>query len=342
MIAGEGIAREVCLYFSAILLRGNRSRKMSADGLVAFDSPGYPHLADVGISVKYNYSAILPPREGGLKYHPFAKVPIGVLKVFPGIQFGLFEDIMTEKLSGIVLETFGAGNIPMGNGELLPIIKKAFAAGTVIAVCSQCPSGTVTLGAYETSSELKRAGAVSGGDMTTEAGMYAYIFHEFYASRMVYYLNLTLLIGYATLYPDAQFLIFFVIPVRAWILGLLYLLLNAIELFNLMVPEFLFPHCLFPLVGFGSYILYFGSDIKNLLPPGLRMRATRGYRRAAPKKTGTVPFRPAQPSYTHKCTVCGRTDVSNPELEFRYCSRCSGYHCYCQEHIDQHTHITES
>ena len=171
MIAGEGIAREVCLYFSAILLRGNRSRKMSADGLVAFDSPGYPHLADVGISVKYNYSAILPPREGGLRYHPFAKVPIGVLKVFPGIQFGLFEDIMTEKLSGIVLETFGAGNIPMGNGELLPIIKKAFAAGTVIAVCSQCPSGTVTLGAYETSSELKRAGAVSGGDMTTEAAV---------------------------------------------------------------------------------------------------------------------------------------------------------------------------
>ena len=178
------------------------------------------------------------------------------------------------------------------------------------------------------------------GDLTTEAGMYAYIFHEFYASRMVYYLNLTLLIGYATLYPDAQFLIFFVIPVRAWILGLLYLLLNAIELFNLMVPQFLFPHCLFPLVGFGSYLLYFGSDIKNLLPPGLRMRATRGYRRAAPKKTGTVPFRPAQPSYTHKCTVCGRTDVSNPELEFRYCSRCSGYHCYCQEHIDHHEHIT--
>ena len=178
LIAGEGVAREVCLYFSAILLRGNRSRKMSADGLVAFDSPGFPHLAEVGISVKYNYSAILPAREGGLRYHPFAKVPIGVLKVFPGIQFGLFEDIMTEKLSGIVLETFGAGNIPMGNGELLPIIKKAFAAGTVIAVCSQCPSGTVTLGAYETSSELKRAGAVSGADMTTEAAV-AKLYHLF-------------------------------------------------------------------------------------------------------------------------------------------------------------------
>lgn len=171
MIASEGVAREVCLYFSARLLRGNRSMKMSADGLVAFDSPGYPHLAEAGINVKYNYAAILGRREGKISYHPFAKVPIGVLKVFPGIQFGLFEDIMTEKLSGIVLETFGAGNIPMGNGALLPIIKKAFAAGTVITVCSQCPSGTVALGAYETSSQLKSAGAVSGRDMTTEAAV---------------------------------------------------------------------------------------------------------------------------------------------------------------------------
>ena len=171
MIASEGVACEVCLYFSARLLRGNRAMKMSADGLVAFDSPGYPHLAEVGITVKYNYSAILPKRKCGVSYHPYAKVPIGVLKVFPGIQFGLFEDIMTEKLSGIVLETFGAGNIPMGNGALLPIIKKAFSAGTVITVCSQCPSGTVTLGAYETSSQLKSAGAVSGKDMTTEAAV---------------------------------------------------------------------------------------------------------------------------------------------------------------------------
>ena len=46
-----------------------------------------------------------------------------------------------------------------------------------------------------------------------------------------------------------------------------------------------------------------------------------------------------QPDYNHKCTVCGRTDVSNPELEFRYCSRCSGFHCYCSEHISNHAHI---
>ena len=171
LIAADGVANEVCLYFSGKLLRGNRAVKMSADQLVAFDSPNYPHLADVGIAIKYNYSAIGKPSGKSLKMQPFSDVPIGVLKVFPGIQFGLFESIMTEKLSGIVLETFGAGNIPSDGGTLIPIISRAFESGSVITVCSQCPSGTVTLGAYETSSALKAAGAVSGFDMTTEAAV---------------------------------------------------------------------------------------------------------------------------------------------------------------------------
>ena len=179
LIAAEGVAKEVCLYFSGKLLRGNRSMKMSADGLVAFDTPNYPSLAEVGITVKYNYPALLKKSDNEpLRYLPFKEVPIGVLKVFPGIQFGLFEEIMTEKLSGIVLETFGAGNIPADAGQLLPIIEKAFASGSVVAVCSQCPSGTVSLGAYETSSSLKRSGAVSGRDMTTEAAV-AKLYHLF-------------------------------------------------------------------------------------------------------------------------------------------------------------------
>lgn len=179
LIASEGVVGEVALYFSGKLLRGNRAMKMSADDLVAFDSPNYPHLAEVGITVKYNRDALLRHREGTeLEFLPFSNVPIGVLKVFPGIQFGLFEEIMTEKLSGIVLETFGAGNIPGGGEGLLPIIKKAFASGSVITVCSQCPAGTVTLGAYETSSALKSAGAVSGRDMTTEAAV-AKLYHLF-------------------------------------------------------------------------------------------------------------------------------------------------------------------
>ena len=171
LIAGEGVVREVALYFSGKLLRGNRATKMNADQLVAFASPNFPPLAEAGITIKYNYSVIRAAKDEGLSFVTLTEIPIGVIKVFPGIQFSLFESIMTDKLSGIVLETFGAGNIPGGGGKLIPIIKKAFSSGSVVVVCSQCPGGTVTLGAYKTSSSLKEAGAVSGKDMTTEAAV---------------------------------------------------------------------------------------------------------------------------------------------------------------------------
>ncbi len=171
LIAAEGRVHEVCLYFGGSLLRGNRATKYSADGLIAFVSPNYPPLAEAGISIRYRSGAFSPRGDGPLRLQALAHVPIGVIKVFPGIQFSLFEQIMTEKLRGIVIETFGAGNIPGDGKSLLPIIHRASESGTVLTVCSQCPQGTVTLGAYETSSALIRAGAVSGQDMTTEAAV---------------------------------------------------------------------------------------------------------------------------------------------------------------------------
>ena len=47
----------------------------------------------------------------------------------------------------------------------------------------------------------------------------------------------------------------------------------------------------------------------------------------------------AKEAFLHKCAVCGKTDVSDPEMEFRYCSRCNGYYCYCADHINSHIHI---
>ncbi len=171
LIAADEYVHEVCLYFGGHLLRGNRAMKYSADGLIAFHSPNYPLLAEAGISIRYNSDALWPKPEGPLRIRLLESFPIGVIKVFPGIQFPLFEQIMTEKLRGIVIETFGAGNIPGNGSALLPIIYRASKNGTVLVVCSQCPQGTVYLGTYETSSGLTRAGAVSGYDMTTEAAV---------------------------------------------------------------------------------------------------------------------------------------------------------------------------
>ena len=170
-IASDGVVNEVSLYFGGRLLRGNRATKSSADKLVAFRSFNYPNLAEADITIKYNFPALRRAPGGSFRFQPLDNIPICVLKIFPGIQFGLFEDMITDRLRGLVIETFGTGNIPGGGSGLIPIIKKAFSHGAAVIVCSQCPQGTVSLGAYETSSALKRAGAVSGRDMTTEAAV---------------------------------------------------------------------------------------------------------------------------------------------------------------------------
>ena len=162
----------------------------------------------------------------------------------------------------------------------------------------------------------------------------------------VTYLNLSLFLGYATLYPDSQFLLFFIIPIKAWVLSLFDL---ALVLFDFFVNPF--PYNFFSIISLANYFLFFGKDVLNVIPMSWRANASRLFRKNAPKPkakvihfdvgAGSFEATHAQPQapYTHKCTVCGRTDVSNPELEFRYCSRCKGYYCYCQDHINNHTHI---
>lgn len=155
----------------------------------------------------------------------------------------------------------------------------------------------------------------------------------------VYYLNLSLFLGYATLYPDARFLLLFFIPVRAWIFALIDLGLTLVDVVNLAMHGY-YLYALFPLIAIGNYFLFFGKDVVNVLPPAWR-------RRQKPKNSKIVdvpPARKAAPKqdktpYTHRCVVCGRTDISHPNLEFRYCSRCKGYFCYCEDHINNHNHV---
>ncbi|MBR4421751.1 MAG: asparaginase [Erysipelotrichaceae bacterium] len=171
IIAGQGKVREVCIYFGSTLIRGNRATKYSAWDMKAFISPNYPVLADAGISIHYHERTFLKQNEGEFHFRTFADVPIGVIRVFPGIRFDLFESILTEKLKGVVVETFGSGNVPDDNGVLIPLLQKAKEKGVVIVVCSQCPQATVDMSVYEAGSALRKAGAVSGRDMTSETAV---------------------------------------------------------------------------------------------------------------------------------------------------------------------------
>ena len=171
--------------------------------------------------------------------------------------------------------------------------------------------------------------------------IFAFIFYtDFYAPiywNMSYYLHLSLLLTFATTNPQAQFLILFIIPIKAWVMALIYLFLVFAEVFNLSYPIMHFPHNLFPLVAVANYLLFMWRQIPDLIP--IRRKPKKQKATAAPR-TGPIPFRPTQrPDFSHRCTICGRTDRTNPELEFRYCSRCAGYHCYCIDHINDHTHI---
>ena len=160
----------MCIYFNGLLLRGCRSVKRSSDQFEAFAAPNDTPLAFAGIQIQYKRSALRPVPEGEFRFQPLSELPIGVVKVFPGIQFAHFASLMTEKLRGVVLETFGAGNIPgAAQNALLPIIERAYQNGTIIVVCSQCSQGTVSLGTYASSAALHEVGAVNGHDMTTEA-----------------------------------------------------------------------------------------------------------------------------------------------------------------------------
>jgi len=166
----------------------------------------------------------------------------------------------------------------------------------------------------------------------------------------VSYLNMSLFLAYATLFPDARFLLLYIIPVRAWIFALIDLALSIYSVIQLTVLGF-FPYSLFPLVAIANYFLFFGKDVLNVIPVSWRVNASRLFRKKPTQPTGKKPIQfysagsyeastaSVKAPYTHRCTICGRTDISNPELEFRYCSRCSGYHCYCQDHISNHTHI---
>ena len=172
MIASQGVANEVSIYFAGKLIRGNRATKTSADDLIAFTSPSYPPLASVGIDIKYSKRGLqLPEQPAVFSLREFRRVPIAVLKLFPGMRFDIFEPIISRNIKGVILEAFGSGNIPSQNSELIDSIRRTTENGTLIAVCSQCYQGTARIGAYAASSKLKDFGAVSCLDMTTEAAV---------------------------------------------------------------------------------------------------------------------------------------------------------------------------
>ncbi len=145
------------------------------------------------------------------------------------------------------------------------------------------------------------------------------------------YLSLSMFFVYATLWPDNQILLFFFIPVKvkwlAWFEAAVFLI------------TMILGRTLLPLAGLANYFLFCGSSLLASLK-FFRMR-NRGQARQFRRNMSRAQNGQNAQTYTRKCAVCGRTDTDHPELEFRYCSQCVGYHCFCADHIHSHIHFTE-
>ncbi len=169
---GAPLVPEVALYFQNRLFRGNRTTKLSAEALNAFASFNYAALADVGVNIQYNSSAIAPYApdfSDEFRISESMSDEVVVVKLFPGIRpETLRATILDSGARGVVLETYGAGNAPTSEW-FVNIVKEAIEREMVVVNVSQCKDGAVQMHLYETGLALQEAGVVSGHDMTIEA-----------------------------------------------------------------------------------------------------------------------------------------------------------------------------
>lgn len=168
---GSSTVQEVAIYFEYSLYRGNRCTKISANQFEAFASPNYPPLAVAGVAIEYNLGQEPIKKRPELQVYKNLETRIGLLKIYPGIPFINYEFLFNaEHFKGIVLETFGTGNAP-NNQYMIDLITNYIATGGIILNVTQCSSGSVRQGQYQTSSFFEKIGVLSGKDMTTEAAL---------------------------------------------------------------------------------------------------------------------------------------------------------------------------
>ena len=155
-----------------------------------------------------------------------------------------------------------------------------------------------------------------------------------------YYVNMSIFLAYAATFPDYEVLLFFILPIKVKFLGIIY---GA-----MLVYQFI--------VGYGtsSALFYYNLGIRFVITASLlnfvvffftsRRKVRRGpiritRQQAAKQQSFRHEAKKSGSITRHKCAVCGRTDETNPELEFRFCSKCNGNYEYCQDHLFTHTHV---
>lgn len=151
-----------------------------------------------------------------------------------------------------------------------------------------------------------------------------------------YYINMSIFLAFAVTFPNMQILLMFIIPIKIKWMGIVYgimILYEFIQGGSIYAGNYLLDCSLFARIAIGSsllnFVVFYLTSRRHLISP------KQMHRRAEFKRE----VQSARKITKHKCAICGRTDESNPELEFRFCSKCNGNYEYCQEHLFTHQHV---
>ncbi|CRK88968.1 CLUMA_CG002603, isoform A [Clunio marinus] len=171
IIAGNYVIPEVCVLFNSKLFRGNRTIKISSASLDAFDSPNVSPIAKLGLSAEVDYRLIFRPcKVAKFTVHSKLDENVGILRIFPNMPTQTIKAFLQPPMKGVVLQTFGSGNIPNNRRDLHETLREATDRGIIIVNCTQCITGSVAE-IYETGRQLLDCGVIPGFDMTPEAAL---------------------------------------------------------------------------------------------------------------------------------------------------------------------------
>lgn len=153
----------------------------------------------------------------------------------------------------------------------------------------------------------------------------------------IYYVHLSIFLIIATLYGEMQVLLFFVLPIKMKWMALIDVALILFDVIQYAMAGY-WVGALMPLASFVNYFVFtwpfwsakLGVARRRADPQVINFKRAQRQAQKQAKATG---------GYHHKCAVCGITDADDPSMEFRYCSKCDGYYCYCMKHINNHVHI---
>ena len=152
------------------------------------------------------------------------------------------------------------------------------------------------------------------------------------------YVNLSMFFAFAFLFPDTTVLLFFILPVKMKWLAYLDGALFAFDIIK-AIGAHNWAGVVLPIVALLNFAVFIWPEVHYLKERAKyqNSRKTVQFRQAQQQQAKQA----QQQGYRHKCAVCGRTDTDYPDLQFSYCSKCVGYHCFCQDHIFNHVHFTE-